>query len=184
MSFAELISLAKDIVTLLALLMGAAISLFIFFQFAPVLELRILPTWTDDSKQFLVVKFEVENKSRVRANKPRGQIQILEYPFNPGQALSQWVPFDKGTTRDNEQPVEWRKPEQIFQSTRRIYPGEVISVERLYHYPQDTAIIHIGLQVQLEMGFVGRIVTRQGSGERWRQTVTRFVVKQVEARGD
>jgi hypothetical protein len=182
MSFAEFISLAKDVATLLALLIGAAISLFIFFQFAPVLELRILPTWADTSKQFLVVKFEVENKSRVRANKPRGQIQILEYPFNPGQALSQWVPFEKSTIPNDEQPVEWREPEKIFKSTRRIYPGEVISLERLYHYPQGTVIIHIGLQVQLEMGFVGRILTRQGGGERWRQTVTRFVVKQIEAR--
>jgi hypothetical protein len=182
MSFAEVISLAKDIVTLLALLMGAAISLFIFFQFAPVLELRILPTWTDDSKQFLVVKFEVENKSRVRANKPRGQIQILEYPFKPGLALSQWVPFDKSTIPDNEQPIVWREPEKIFKSTLQIYPGEVISFERLYHYPQDTVVIHIGLQVQLELGFAGRIITRKGKREAWRHTITRFVVKQIETR--
>jgi hypothetical protein len=177
MSFVEIISLTKDVVTLLALLMGAAISLFIFFQFAPVLELRILPTWTDESKQFLVIKFEVENKSRVRANKPRGQVQILEYPFKPGNALSQWVPFDKSTIPLDEQPIEWREPERIFKSTIQLYPGEVISLERLYHYPQDTVIIHVGLQVQLELGFVGRIITRKGK-EEWRHTVTRFVVKQ------
>jgi hypothetical protein len=91
MSFAEFISLSKDVATLLALLIGAAISLFIFFQFAPVLELRILPAWIDDSKQFLVVKFEVENKSRVRTNKPRGQIQILEYPRRYSKALIEYI---------------------------------------------------------------------------------------------
>jgi hypothetical protein len=179
MSFAEVISLTKDIVTLLALFIGAAVGLFIFFQFAPVLELRILPTWIDESKQFLVLKFEVENKSRVRANRPSGQIQVLEYPFEPSVTLSQWVPFDERTIPPNEQP-KWHEPEKIFKSTLQIYPGEIISFEKLYHYPQDTVIIHAGLQVQLELGFIGKIITRKK--EPWRQTVTRFIVKQAEVK--
>ena len=122
----------------------------------------------------------MENKSRVRANKPRGQIQILEYPFKPGIALSQWVPFDKSAIPPNEQPIEWREPEKIFKSTLQMYPGEVISLERLYHYPQDMVIIHVGLQVQLETGFIGRIITRKG--ELWKQTTSRFVVKQAEVK--
>jgi hypothetical protein len=74
--------------------------------------------------------------------------------------------------------VEWHEPVEIFKSTQEIYPGEVISFERLYHCPQDTIILHIGFQVELDLGFWDRVVTRKTG--LWRQTTTCFVVKQRE----
>lgn len=177
MNIAEVISLVKDIATLLALLIGAVVGLFVFFQLAPVLELRILPSWTDETKQFLILKFQVENKSRVRVHRPRGLIQVLEHAIQPGTSLSQWIPFDESAIIPTEQPIEWREPVKILQSTKQIYPGEMVSFERLYYCPKDAVIIHVGLQVELDLGFVDRIVTRKR--EPWRQTTTCFVVKQA-----
>ena len=178
MSIIEAISLTKDVVTLLALLIGGAMALFVFFQLAPVLNLRILPSWTDDTKQFLILKFQVENKSRVRVHSPKGRIQVLEHEIQAGTFLSQWVPFDKNTIIPTEQPIEWHEPVEIFRSTKEIYPGEVISYERLYHCPQDRVALHVGLQVEIELGFFGRMATRNTKS--WRQTTTCFIVKQIE----
>ena len=175
MSVADSISLIKDIATLLALIIGAAIGLFVFFQLAPILRLRIVPRWTDGSQQFLVVRFEVENSSRVRAHRPRGLIQVLEHAFQPGMMLSHYIPFEEKEIISTEPPIEWREPAKVFQHTKAIYPGEMILVERLYHYPQESAIIHIGFQVGLSLGLLGRLFTR--SRDAWRQTTTCIVVK-------
>lgn len=176
MGLREIISLVGDVAGLLALVIGTGVGLFVFFQLAPVLQLRILPRWADEGKQFLVVRFEVENGSRVRVQRPRGRIQVLEHRVEPGRFLSHFVPFEAGAIRDEERPIAWREPERIFQHTQQIYPGEVIGIERLYPCRQEAVIVHIGLQVEVEQGFWGRIVTRKGEG--WRQTTTCIVVKQ------
>ncbi len=95
MTTMEVISLIKDVIILLALLIGGAMALFVYFQLAPVLDLRILPSWTDDTKQFLILKFQVENKSRVRVYSPRGRIQVLKHRIKTGTSMSHWVPFKK-----------------------------------------------------------------------------------------
>lgn len=175
MSISEIIGTVKDLISILALLVGPVVALFVYFQFAPVLELKIIPTWVDGPRQFLLVRFQIENKSRVRFYSPKGRIQVLEYKIHPGADLSQWVPFEKKAILPTEQPLEWREPVEIVQSTKQIYPGEVISYERLYHRPQDSVILHIGLQVEMKLGLLGRIVTRKN--EMWRQTTTCFAIK-------
>jgi len=175
MSIVDITGLIRDIVTILALLLGGLVGIFIFFQLAPVIHLSITPTWIDDVKQFLLIRFEIENKSRVRATRPRGQIQVLEHKVDPGSMISQWVPFRESAILPSEQPVEWREPIKIFTSTRQIFPGEVIVLERLYHIPQNNIILHAGFQVELELSFLGRLVTRKR--EPWRQTTTCFIVK-------
>ena len=175
MDITDVVGLLKDVMSLLALIVGSAMALFVFFQLAPVFELRIQPRWADDTKRVLLVKFEVENKSRVRANRPEGRIQVLEHSIPPGSPLSHWVPFQQDAVIDTEQPTEWREPVTIFRRATKLYPGEKISVERLYHCPQDTVSLHIGLQVKLRQGVLGRIAS--GRAHPWRQTVTCFVVK-------
>jgi hypothetical protein len=174
-SIIEVVSLVKDIATLLALLIGGWLALFVFLRFAPKLNLRILPNWSDDARQFLILKFEVENKSNIRVYKQEIRIQVLEHKIQPGTSLSEWVPFDKDAIIPTERPVEWREPVEIFRTTKTIDPGEVISVERLYHYPQDTTL-HVGLQVKAKLGFFGRIATRiRAWDQQW--TTTCIVVK-------
>jgi hypothetical protein len=167
----------QDLVTslaTLAVLISAGVALFLFFQLAPVLSLRISPAWTDDTRQYLTIRFEVENKSRVRVSNPVIRMQVLEQPLSGGGALSDWVPFRQDRIRPSEPVKEWREPVDNS-TTKRIYPGEIIAVERLYHYPQSSLILHIGLQVTIKLGLIGRIVTRKRDD--WSQTTTLFLVK-------
>ena len=177
MNASDTVGLLKDIITLLALGIGSLAAIFIYFQLAPTVNLKILPTWADNAKEHLVIRFEIENKSKVRLNRPRGKIQILEYTIGKSNMMSQFVPFRQEDIPKGERPIEWREPVIILTNTKQIYPGETISYERLYHYPQEAVIIHIGLQIELELSFWGQIVTRKR--ESWRQTTTCFVVKEV-----
>jgi len=173
-----MIALVKDIVTLFVVVIGALMALFVYFQFAPVLSLRIVPTWIDDQKELLLVRFEIENRAHVRVYHPKGRIQILEYGIPSGGSLPQlspWVPFVESAILPSEQPLQWREPEEIFKTTQQIYPGEMIMLERLYHVVSDAVILHIGLQVEMKLSLLGRIITCKK--ENWRQTTTCFVVK-------
>jgi hypothetical protein len=178
MMIAEYVSLAKDLVTLLAILIGSATAVFVYFQLAPVLQLRIVPTWADERKEFLILRFEIENRSRVRIFAPKGRIQVLKHDIQPGASMSHWIPFREDAVKPDERPREWREPVEIFKSTLDIYPGETISFERIYDCPEDTVVVHAGLQVELELSRWGRWVTRKA--EPWRQTTTRFVAKHIE----
>ena len=151
MSIIEAISLMKDIATLLAMLIGGGLALFVFRQMVPVLDLRILPRWIDDEGQFLILRFEVENKSRVRVHKQSIRIQILEHRIPASGSLSEWVPFEQEAIIPTERPIEWREPVEVFRTTTGIDPGGVISVERLYRCPQDDIVLHVGLQVKARL---------------------------------
>jgi hypothetical protein len=175
MTITEVIGLIADVVTVLAVVIGGVMAVFVYFQLAPVLQLRILPRWSDESKQHLVLRFEIENKSRVRMNSPWGQIQVLKHRVEPAGSLSHWVPFEKGKIKPDEVPIEWLDPVKIFGTTKEIYPGQTIAFEMLYHCPEDSVVMHIGLQVGLALDFWERIIT--GKGAPWRQTTTCFVVK-------
>jgi hypothetical protein len=169
------VGLATSIIALLFLLIGGVAGIFIFFQLAPILALRILPTWADEKKEHVVIRFEIENKSRVRINRPKIRLQVIEQKVPSSGAISEWVPFKKEAARQNEQPVEWREPIEISETTARMYPSEVIVIERLYQCPQASLILHAALQVEVKLGLWGRIVTRKTQD--WRQTTTCFVVK-------
>lgn len=170
----EIIALTRDILAILALLIGALAGLFIFFQLAPVAQLRILPRWSDDTHQFLIIRLEVENRSRVRILRPSGRFQILEYALDTNHALSHFVPFTKERS-EQEPPLEWREPALMFESTRRIYPGEMIVAERLHPCPQSEVAIKLGLQINIGLNLLGRLVTLQR--DPWQQTTTCIVVK-------
>ena len=175
MELLAIINLIKDILTLLALVIGGVFAIFVYSQFAPVLNLRIISSWADENMEYLKLKFEMENKSRVQVNSPLARIQILEHELRETNSISEWVPFRKGAIHPNEAPIVWREPVRVLESTERIYPGESISIERLLHCSQDKTIIHIGFQVELELSFLGKIIT--GRFKSWRQTTTGFMVK-------
>jgi len=175
MTTIDILGLVRDIVTILAVLIGGLVGIFAFFQFAPVIQLKIIPIWADKFKEYLVVRFEIENKSKVRANKPSGRIQFIEHKVTSGTTISNWVPFEEKRIKPEEPIKEWREPVKIFESTKQIYPGEMIVLERMYHIPQRHGVFHIGLQVELELGLLGRLVTQKR--EHWRQTTTCLVIK-------
>jgi hypothetical protein len=175
MQFEVLISLIRDVLPLLALIIGGLFAIFIYSQFAPILNLRIIASWADEDREYLKLKFEIENKSRVRVNSPLARIQMLEHKLTETNLISEWVPFHRDAIKPEEAPIVWREPERVFKSTERIFPGETLSIERLVHCSQDKTILHIGFQVQLELGLLGKLIT--GRLKAWRQTTTAIMVK-------
>ena len=171
MDFTEVISLARDIALIVAMLLGAWLAVFVYVQFAPKLQLRILPRWVDETKGLLILKLEVENNSRIRVPKQKIQLQILEHEVPAHGCLSEWVPFDEEAVLLQEKPKEWHDPIEIFQSTEYLNPGETVSVERLCHCPQDS-ILHVGLQAKAKLGALGRLAAWFRSwNDQWTSTI-------------
>jgi len=177
MVWTEIIGLAGNLITSLALLVGAGFAVVVFLQFAPVLNLRIIPSWAGDKSRWVTLKLEIENKSRVRIRKQSVYLQILQYQVPAGRALSEWVPFEEEAIIASEQPLQWSEPIEVFNNTEIIDPGEVLAIERLHYCPPD-ALLKVGLQVRVKMGIVGRIATRvRGWHHQW--TSTCIVMKET-----
>jgi len=178
MSIIDIVSFVKDIATLFALVIGGFVAVAWFLQLAPLLELRILPSWCGDQRQFLMLRLEVENKSRIRVEKRQILLQLLEYEIREGSplALSDWVPFDERAIIPTEQPLAWRDPVEVFPTCRTIDPGELMAAERLYYFPRDT-VIHIGFQVKAKLGYLGRIAARRVRSSHQQWTTTCIVVR-------
>lgn len=164
-----------QILTLVIIIIGSLLTIFIYFNFAPVIDLNIIPTWCDENNVDLVIRYEIENKSKVRVVKPEILTQLLIYDINMYKTLSEFVPFKQSFIAEREKPIEWSEPNQILTKTKRIYPGEKKIVERFYKIEQNAVAIHIGLNIKMEFGFWGKFVTRKK--EDWSQTTTRFIIK-------
>jgi hypothetical protein len=169
----------QSLLTILAIIIGGFVAIYFFVQLTPKIDLRIIPEWLDKHERKLVVRFEIENKSQVRINVKRIidnhqneslmiRLQILEYVKDNILTLSEWVPFSHDSIRVNENPIEWRDPENICQTTSHIYPGEVVKVDRLYTFPDDR-IWHIGFQLQTEYNWIEKLLVWK-LGKSWTTT--------------
>lgn len=152
---------------LISAVIGAAVvvimsilAVFVFWRLEPVLALEVEPRWADGKKELLILKLQIKNASGRHISNPNIRLQVLEHripdivPCNsPSAILSEWVPFERQEIRANETPLDWHNPEKIFVTTRGIAPGEIISVEWCYSITHD-AMLHIGLQVQANLGFL------------------------------
>jgi hypothetical protein len=175
MSFGDVVGVINDSLTLVAVLVGMFLAVFVYYQFAPILTLRILPRWVNDNHTLLCVRVEIENKSRVRVSSPQGKLQVLEHPIDPKCPLNHWVAFDREGIWRDDPILEWREPVHFFDTTRNIYPGEIYAVERIYPCSHEQVAVHIGLQVYREKRWIDKLLNR--SGETWRQTSTCFMIK-------
>ena len=165
------VTLIKDIVTILAMIIAGYIAVFVYFSFAPVVRLSIESEWI--KKDYLKIVLEVENMSKIRMRKDFILFQILEHDIKETKFLSEWVPFEKDSIKESIK--HWKEPENIFETTRYFYPNDRIKAERLYHFPENS-IIHVGLQVKAKLNIFGRIASKIGNQPlRW--TTTRIVVK-------
>jgi hypothetical protein len=171
----EKVDFLKSILEIIFMILGGIIGTFIYFNLAPTLSLTITPIWVGDLKNFLILRFEISNKSRVRITDCTIKIQTLEHTMPKHGVLSQWVPFTQKSIKQMEEPIEWHEPEIITETTKRVFPGESIIIERLYQYSNSPLILHVGLQAQIKLGLLYRFVTRKK--ENWSQTTTCFVVK-------
>lgn len=166
-----LIGMIKGIVTIVALLLGAGLAVFVFVQFSPKLQLRIIQRWVDEINGLFVLKLEVENISRIRVYKQKIQLQILEHEVPANGCLSEWVPFDEEEVLSEEKPKEWHAPIEVFESSKFLNPGEILSVERLCHCPHKS-VVHVGLQVKVKLGVLGCVASCFRSWkEQWTSTI-------------
>ena len=122
----NIVELISGIAAILTFLTGSWLAVFVFLQFAPVLSLRIISTWPDEESRWVIIRLEVENKSRVRVRKDEIHLQVLEHEIKEGGSLSEWVPFKKDDALDTEQPIDWRDPLEVFKSTKEL-------ADRTYH---------------------------------------------------
>ena len=175
--FLSCLDQTKTILEILGLLLGAFLFAFVFLQFSPTLHLRILPTWIDH--QQVILRIEVENRSRVRVKKEFVRLQVLEYPVDGQTSLSEWVPFTVEATIQGEQPPFWKDPTEIFTSTRFVYPGELLSIERLYKLNNQNSFLHVGLRFKSKsISHIFRFKVL-GRAEQWTSTV--FVFPRIQS---
>jgi hypothetical protein len=137
----------RDMVTIGALIVGGGFAFFVFLQFAPVLNLRVLSSWPDDDSRWVLLRLEIENKSRVRVRKRAIRLQVLEYPEPEGGSLSEWVPFEEDDIISSEKPLRWHEPIEIFRSTQKIDPGDILVIERLHFCPENRILGMVPLDV-------------------------------------
>jgi hypothetical protein len=210
----QIVTKINEVLTMLAVLVGSVLVIFCYVDLSPKVDLQIEPTWVGSDNKFLKLRLSVKNISRVRLNKPRDcpcRVQVLEYecPRSDKQGnilekcLSEWVPFerDKEEPTDNGEPKQkpqekqwlangsnkgWVDPDEIFKTTKKIDPGEIISGERLYFFPDLQVPLKIGLQFKGRLGFFARRANilkfrkpQEESQEEPRETwtITHIVVK-------
>ena len=172
----------KLMITLISALAATLIGVLVFFDFSPRVRLRILPTLVDKANLRYVLRLEVENISKVTIAKDqvRGcKLQILEHSLQAGSNFSEFVPFTR-EKHDERPPSErakaWREPISILETTRFLYPGDLVIVERLISLPDDDTFLHVGFQFHGEIRWLTRIALRIQSllaaekVERWTTT--------------
>jgi hypothetical protein len=132
-------------------LLTAVLAVWLYQELLPVLTVRIRVAEKDG--HMLLFHLEAENKSRLPARVTLARFQILEHNISGANTLSEWVPFDKSRVRPDEQPVEWKDPVEVLETTRFVKPGEIITVERGYRPTPGTAV-HCAYQVQIRPNLI------------------------------
>jgi len=173
---ASMTSIVSDLTAVFAVFLGLLATVFIFFQLAPVLRLELSATWLEPHRRRLLVVAHVANGSRVRVERPRVRLQVLDHALLPDAGFSEWVPFSKDRIRPAETPIRWREPVDIATTTRRLFPGESITLERLFPVDEDADLVHLGLQAARTLNWWERLVTGKKDPQ-WSQTITRIIVR-------
>ena len=145
----------RDVLTALAILVGAYLAVTLYAKLRPRFILRILSEWVGDR---LVLRYEIENKSAAYAAVEHAYVEILDRTLDlqPSGFLPHQVVFSR-------EPAT-----EIFETTTEIYPGEIPAVEQSHAFPGDQVVVQVGLQVKLR---------RKWWHFKHQQTTTRFVVK-------
>ena len=184
--FPQFLSVVADILTIIALIIGATFGVFVSVQYAPFVKLRIIPKWMGEGNDSdrVILRLEIENVSRVRINNQHIYLQVLEYklPDNPSVVISEWVPFVEGRYQKPglkeppEVPVEWKEPVPILTTTETIYPGETLVIERSYGFSKNS-FLKVGLQLKAapaNLKFVQRIIEKLNWANQWTTTAIIF----------
>jgi len=166
----------QDIAAVAVIVFSAAAAVLLFARYKPRLVVRVTPRWIDGS-DLLVLRLEVENSSSARSSRPEVRLQVLKpTPPAAGASLSEYIPFEEDEWKKRQYPGGWQDPMPVFErTTDRVYPGEVMAVERLMNFVgiDKETVLHIGLEVRLRRN---KLLARVRQ-DPWRhsQTTTCFV---------
>ena len=153
----EIITLIKDILLILGVLFGVYLSIKIYLQFAPDIVFRITPLWSTISPDVVVVKIEIENKSKVRLTKKKIRLQINKHDRSTLKELTEWVDFDNTA-------------EEISKSTILFYPGSVLKIDRLYKCKENEIIQGI-IQFEGKFSWLHKVLASiKSNTETWTNT--------------
>lgn len=149
-SFTSGVSVLNDLYGMTAIVVGAAVTVFLLSGFTQRVNVRLVPAprWEDNG--LLVIGMQIENPARLRALRPRARVLVCQYALKADDRLPDWVPFEKKYYEKNPEPPllgGWQRPIAVFASTDLIYPGETVSVEHLARCHEEATVIHVGLQV-------------------------------------
>jgi hypothetical protein len=164
------------LLSVIGLLGSWAIIVFVRCKFSPALQLRLQAKWIDAER--IVLHIEVENKSQVRVTRKSVKLQIIEYPSGK-KSLTEWVPFASDSVHAGEDCEFWRDPIELFQSNRCLYPGEVLTIERIEHLSSKDRLFHVGLQFKSKSSVPFLKFILLGHNEQWTTTAI-FVHKDRE----
>ena len=115
----HIITLIKDILIIIGLFIGGFLSIKLYLQFAPDIIFRITPVWSTLTPDIVVLKIEIENRSKVKLTKEKIIFKIISHNKSALSELKEWVQID-----DNV--------EEICKTTRIFYPGSILRIDRLY----------------------------------------------------
>ncbi|MEN9865780.1 MAG: hypothetical protein RL748_1370 [Pseudomonadota bacterium] len=153
-----------------AAVLAPFLAIFVFQQFSPVAQIRILTRWIDQENGKLVLRIEIENKSKVRIRQKVAMLQVLRYSLTDRRHLSEWVPFSQERVIEGEEPLEWNEPKKIFASTVHLYPGEVVVIERLEQIENPDHFLHVGIQYKSHFKFRWLVTFALAWEESWTTT--------------
>ena len=150
----------KNILWITAFLMTILIALFIYLKFAPVIKISILATRVDAKSS--IINIEIENISKVRIaiqkkiSRVSGSnilLQYFEHDKKDLLNLTEFLPFTEDWFNKKNYDGTWKSPCIIFETTKWIYPGEILSIQRPVAHNQDK-VLHLGVQVHAKFGFL------------------------------
>ncbi len=160
MTTIQIITMIKDLLTIVGIVIGVYLSIRLFRNFAPVVSFKITPVWAD---QFVTLKIEIENNSKVLLKVDRGQgikFKIIPHKLTTIQNLTEFVDI--------------KDADIICKTTTSLYPGEVIRIDRLYKCEPDELLQGI-IQFSAAFSFLDKILVNT-SNERWTST---FILNRV-----
>lgn len=157
MDIQHIIPLIKDILIVIGVIVGGFLSIKLYLQFAPDIIFRITPVWSTLTPDILVLKIEIENKSKVKLTKEKIKFKIISHNKSTLTELKEWVQIDDDT-------------DEICRTTQIFYPGSILKIDRLYKCKDDEILQGI-IRFEAKFSkFEKRLADIKGGKETWTNT--------------
>lgn len=141
----DVLACVMEILQIVFLAGGLLVAVFLFLQLAPRVRLGISARWPCPDSPVCILTLTVSNESRVRIRTKEALLQVTLHPAAEIADLTEWVEFSKATP--------------IWTSSRYLYPGETVSVERPLLLSDLSTIAHVGIKYRALLSPFGKLVS-------------------------